>query len=376
MNKKWMVSAALLPVFAGMFFFVSHSAAQGPDQQAETKNVVHGRVVPGDQDKPVTSPVKTIDFPGTNGGKVQLPFQMIEAELSLDERTRAVNSQPSSPPVMSYKIPPKKKDMLQAVMVYRSDMAGGYMLLAPAGWQASATVGANGSFGVTFSDPNNKEQTLNYSDTAGSCQGCAITNIGSYFPDQAKWADEQGFTADLLSFKEWSQAGKSGQDARTASYRTEPEEGYDNKGAVYYQRDSAGYLFRKLEFKLSNKNRTPGDPFDTILDFFKTYHGALVMEENNSPKILQALQKEMDQYMKNKRTDKIEVSIMLRHDLNISKEQFIKTEFSSYQDSITNEKGFGGYSFFAKLTPDEIIEISQWNSVSSLSVPDDVVSVW
>lgn len=140
-------------------------------------------------------------------------------------------SQILTPTALSYKIPPEMKDELQAVLIYRSDMASGYLLLAPIGWEASAIVGANGSYGVTLTDPSNKEQTLQYSDTAGSCQGCAIAKIGTYFPDRAEWADEQGFTVyEPLSFTEWNRLAAAEEDGGTATYTTEINEGYYNTG--------------------------------------------------------------------------------------------------------------------------------------------------
>lgn len=93
-------------------------------------------------------------------------------------------------------------------------------------------------------------------------------------------------------------------------------------------------------------------------------------------KILHALQEKLDAFRNQNGSGKIEVSIMLRYDLQMTKKQFMNTAFAPLKDSITDENGLGAYIFFAKLTPDEIIEISQWDSISSLSIPEDVVSVW
>ncbi|WP_019640135.1 DUF4850 domain-containing protein [Paenibacillus fonticola] len=224
----------------------------------------------------------TIMFPGTNGDKVLLPLQVVKAELSLDDGAATFTKppKPPKPPAMSYKIPPEMQERLQAVLVYRSDMPGGYLLLAPAGWNASAAVGANGSYGVTLSDREYPVQTLTYSDTAGSCQGCAINSIGTYFPDRAKWADEQGFTVfEPLSFAEWTQQGTTGQDARTAVYTTGLKEGISHTGVVYYEEAAEGYLFRELEFTLLQEKHIHDDQLKIVLDFFRTHHGALIIEE-------------------------------------------------------------------------------------------------
>lgn len=316
--KKWIITAAaVISILAGMILFGYHSTAQIPGQQSLPQNpssspdalkqvestplhvkneespashvvVVERRHAASHRAKgaelggKTTAAAKkqTITFPSTNGGEVQLPLQMTKAEFSLDDGTRTITTKMPKPPVMSYKIPPEMKDRLQAMLVYRSDMAGGYILLAPSGWEASAMIGANGSYGVTLSDPGNPKQTLHYSDTAGSCQGCAINSIGTYFLDRTEWADQQGFTVyDPLSFVEWKQLGTSEEDARTAAYKTKAEEGYYNKGVVYYHKDTEGYLFRKLEFTLSDENTIRNDQLVIVLDFFRVHYGPLIVAE-------------------------------------------------------------------------------------------------
>jgi hypothetical protein len=92
--------------------------------------------------------------------------------------------------------------------------------------------------------------------------------------------------------------------------------------------------------------------------------------------ILEPLQTLIDEYKRNKEKESIEVSIMLKYDLNISKHDFIKTKFSEYKDSITDQTGFGGYSFFARMTIQEIEEVSTWEEISTISVPSDKVSIY
>jgi hypothetical protein len=92
--------------------------------------------------------------------------------------------------------------------------------------------------------------------------------------------------------------------------------------------------------------------------------------------ILEPLQTLIDEYELNKTEEKIEVSIMLRYDLNISKQKFLKTKFSAFKDAVTDREGFGGYSFFAKLTITEIEEVSTWEAISTISLPSDAVSIY
>lgn len=228
---------------------------------------------------PVQVTKDTIVFPGTDGSQVVLPLQLTEADLSVDSDRSYIRSAPPRIPEMSYELSPDLIDKLQAVLVYRPDMPGGYLLLAPAGWEASGSVGANGSYGLTLMNPDNTEENLHYSDNAWACQGCAINNIGTYFPDQAGWADEQGFTVyDPMSFHEWNVGGSEGENHRTASYVTTLKDGYYQEGVVYYEEDSNDYVFRLLEFNLAQVPSIEDEVIQSSLHFFQFHHGPLNIE--------------------------------------------------------------------------------------------------
>lgn len=92
--------------------------------------------------------------------------------------------------------------------------------------------------------------------------------------------------------------------------------------------------------------------------------------------ILMPLQNIMDQYKRDQIEDPIEVSIMLRYDLEISKASFLATKFSSYKSAVTDPEGLGGYNFFAKLTVAEIEKISTWGEISTISIPTDTVTTY
>lgn len=221
--KKWIISAVMLLILAGTIY-ITYSNWGGTDrQQPLTQITSPNQAAVNNEAELIDSTEKFITFSGTHGEEVELPLQITKADLSVDDGTQSEPFQILTPTAVSYKIPPEMKDELQAVLIYRSDMASGYLLLAPIGWEASAIVGANGSYGVSLTDPSNKEQTLHYSDTAGSCQGCAIYQIGTYFPDQAKWADEQGFTVyEPLSFTEWNQQAGAAEDGEQRLIRQPP----------------------------------------------------------------------------------------------------------------------------------------------------------
>jgi ribosomal protein S16 len=281
MSKKGMFSTAAVLVIACVIMLGYRVLWQGPDGQALPPAASPASLKEDDAKEPLQAP--SLAFPGTDGGEVRLPLQIVKSQLTLDDGTRSLITELPEPPMMSYQIPAEMQDKLQAVMVYREDVTGGYLLLAPQGWQASAVVGANGSYGVTLIDPNHPDQTLEYSDTAGSCQGCAINNIGTYFPERAEWADQQGFTVyEPLTFTDWIQAGAAGEDARTAAYTTKAtSEGDYSKGILYYQEDSYGYLTRQLEFKLSENEAVTDETMEIVLDFFKIHHGPLIIEDQD-----------------------------------------------------------------------------------------------
>lgn len=283
--KKWVRSVAMLSILAGAIYIINSTWGDTGHQQPLTQgNPLPNQAVVVNNEMELTAHrADVISFSGTDGEEVELPLQITKADLAVDDAVGTVPSQILAPTAVSYKIPPLMKDKLQAVLVYRTDMASGYLLLAPIGWEASAVVGANGSYGVTLTDPSNTEQTLRYSDTAGSCQGCAINQIGTYFPDQAKWADEKGFTVyEPLTFTEWNQQAGAEQDARTASYTTGAKYGYYNTGIASYEKGTEGqsYLFRQLKFTLSEE-LVKDDLQNIILGFFEQHHGPLTVANVN-----------------------------------------------------------------------------------------------
>ncbi|MGG1876741.1 hypothetical protein ABDI30_04020 [Paenibacillus cisolokensis] len=93
-------------------------------------------------------------------------------------------------------------------------------------------------------------------------------------------------------------------------------------------------------------------------------------------KILMPLHNIMEQYKRDQIEDPIEVSIMLRYDLEITKASFLATKFSSYKKVITDPEGLGGYNFFAKLTIEEIEKISTWDEITTISIPTDTLTLY
>nr|WP_246246180.1 DUF4850 domain-containing protein [Paenibacillus lemnae] len=282
------MTAAVLSVLLGVFWLGYESWPSGSVQSLTQAVTV---------EKEPHQQAEEIIFSDTDGNQVPLPLRIIKAELHVDDGTNEDLHPFSIPDAVNYKIPPEVKDALQAVLVYRDDMMSGYVLLAPIGWDASASVGANGSFGVTLTNPANKEQSLRFSDTAGSCQGCAINSIGTYFPEQAGWAEEQGFAVyEPLSFADWEQRGATGEDASTAAYTTRANDGFYEKGVAFYEKHPSGkwFLFRQLKFTLSENISLVDQSYEVILDLFAAHHGPLIVPLTHADSITSEIPVKMD----------------------------------------------------------------------------------
>lgn len=74
--------------------------------------------------------------------------------------------------------------------------------------------------------------------------------------------------------------------------------------------------------------------------------------------------------------DRMEVSVMLKHDSKLSKNEFIQKNAELLNEKITDINGFGVYGFFANLSAPEIERLAQLEDVSTISTTNDVVSVY
>jgi hypothetical protein len=228
-----------------------------------------------------------LKFPSSdpNNEPVLIPLHTTLAQLSIDSSDGTVNTIAPPIPEMTFALSQEMKNQVEATLVYRPDIGGGYLLLTPAGWQATAVVGANGSYGVTFQDPNNPEQNMNYSDNAWGCVGCAINGIGTYFPNKAEWADEMGFTIfNPLKFSERHTLGPAGAEARTVRYTLPADtNGYQAEGAAFYDKGEWGYLFRNIEIHQS-QTAPQQEVVETLMKFFIDHQGPLFITDPNGEK--------------------------------------------------------------------------------------------
>lgn len=93
-------------------------------------------------------------------------------------------------------------------------------------------------------------------------------------------------------------------------------------------------------------------------------------------KILDALDSQMKEEQVYFAPNTLKVSVMINYDAGISKEQFLEQYAQVFENTVVDHNGFGIYSFFAELTPEQIEEVASFAEVSSISTTDDVVAVY
>ncbi|KUP24548.1 DUF4850 domain-containing protein [Paenibacillus sp. DMB5] len=279
--RRWTYAAAMLPLVALMLVIGYSSGGFSSLTDRPDHGVVsNGENSPDPGEAGTQTSALSFPSPDISGGEVQLPLVTVLAVPSVDDGYPAVKNPVPSLPDMTYPLSAEMADQLQATLVYGADGKNSYLLLSPAGWEASAVIGANGSYGLTFTDPADPAQTLAYTDTNWSCQGCAIGDIGLYFPEKAGWAEDQGFPVYVpLDFKSREMLGTGGDDGRTVRYTLQPDkDGLLADGAAYYEEGNWGYLIRRIE--LRHASGIPENAaLESILGFFAASNGALILPE-------------------------------------------------------------------------------------------------
>ncbi|MEJ8548460.1 DUF4850 domain-containing protein [Brevibacillus borstelensis] len=204
-----------------------------------------------------------VSFQGQTGGPiVTLPLRVIKAEFYVDV-DQPPTAGPKKPyPVIPLSIPQTYKDELGA---YWMDLLGGgsVFFIGPRDWNlGKAGVGANGSIDIELINPRDAAQKLNYSDNAGGCQGCAITSVGTYFPDKEKWAEDQGFPISAkVAFKERKLVSPT-----TVKYSlNDSPAGYNISGVAHQLSLDGSLRFLKMELSYPKENAKTAD---VILDLF------------------------------------------------------------------------------------------------------------
>lgn len=206
----------------------------------------------------------TVDFRGQDGSAAALPLNCVAAQYGADEPGTSPQVEPKSKlPAVDYAIPRGLQDQLAAYWMNLDGSGGeiGLLFVAPRGWEpANADVGADGSAGIRLQNPRDPDQYVSLS-TIPACQGCAISAIGTYFPDLRQWAEDQAFPGTDMAFVD-----RRMLDAHTVAYSKQAAagSGYAVKGIAYERHGDGGGAFGAGEAQL---DATRPDLAETILHF-------------------------------------------------------------------------------------------------------------
>lgn len=219
---------------------------------------------------PKTSESRTVTF-GDVAGKtaVTLPLIGVPTEYGVDGNGSPPSILPAADlPAQAFAVP---RDLASELAVYWMNLGydeKGFMMLAPKEWTVKGVVGADGSFGMHAEDPADPGRFLDTVDTAGGCQGCAIADIGAYFPELAKWAEEQGFPAE--SPKAYLTAKLVGD--RMIEFMEVPGEGHGGYGVLgaAYEEHEGGSLFRSARTGFDESDQALAE---TMIAFYKWMYG-------------------------------------------------------------------------------------------------------
>ncbi|MDO7907648.1 DUF4850 domain-containing protein [Paenibacillus sp. JX-17] len=212
---------------------------------------------------PAVVPSGTVTFNTTVKQKyVKLPVYAVQVRYGVDEDP-APAVQPKAPlPAVSFAIPSGLENQLAVYWMNLGYDSRGAMFLAPKGWiAAEALVGANGSYGITLRNPANTAESLTFSDTAGSCVGCAISSIGSYFPKERTWADEEGFPGEPKTYQQYTMLG---ENALYYSLK-DSNNSYTTKGVAVKTSRTDDILFRRQQVRMTRDHQLLSY---VMLDFF------------------------------------------------------------------------------------------------------------
>ncbi|MFC3798380.1 DUF4850 domain-containing protein [Cohnella sp. GCM10012308] len=200
---------------------------------------------------------------------VSLPLVGVPTEYGVDVDGSPPTILPAADlPAQGFVVPKKLASRLAVYWMNLGYEGRGFMMLAPKGWTVTGSVGANGSFGMHAENPADAGQFLDTIDTAGSCQGCAIADIGAYFPELAEWAEEQGFPAD----KPKAYLSSKPVGDRMIEFTEAPGNdrgGYGVLGAAYEEHEG-GSLFRTARTGYAEADQAVAE---TMIAFYEWMYG-------------------------------------------------------------------------------------------------------
>ncbi|KIL39106.1 hypothetical protein SD70_21975 [Gordoniibacillus kamchatkensis] len=182
-----------------------------------------------------------------------LPLRCVQPNRGVDDPDHRPSLAPQAPlKLEAYTVPKELRSKLEAYWMNIFDDVHGVLLLAPKGWivrAGGAVVGANGSAGLQLEPPHPDGSYVRYFDNGG-CQGCAVPSIGTYFPELARWAEEQGFTPDQGP----DFANRTPLSSQLMAYTLKPDKDRQETqlvtDGVAYQQHDGGAVFQLAEVRL------------------------------------------------------------------------------------------------------------------------------
>lgn len=146
----------------------------------------------------------------------------------------------------------------------------GMMFLAPKDWKPiQAAEGANGSIAFTLvSDPSSKNpETISYENTGG-CFGCAVDNIGRYFPKAREWAEKNTVVPGTKLESPIDMKNVVYLDDHTVAYfLQEHSNPYETNGVAIEYHDTSPIYFSNYRITSQKKQLAT-----TVLNFFLKYY--------------------------------------------------------------------------------------------------------
>lgn len=211
-------------------------------------------------------PGPTVTFINNDGSSVTLPVIGLKATYGVSFSTPPPLDPVEQIPPIHYNIPADQASELSAYWANEGYQNQGILFLAPRRWvPTSAAIGADGSEVFSLQSPSAIQQKFTLADDGG-CAGCAVTDIGAYFPSMQKWVAAQGMPVGTGSGPDFQ--SEHPLNVSTMAYSLVSfTPGYQTNG-VAYMNTSGNTFFGHEEVTLPSAQHGLET---TILNFYTAY---------------------------------------------------------------------------------------------------------
>lgn len=211
--------------------------------------------------------VSHVTFLGSDGSAVILPLVGIKADYGMN-----FNKPPSVDPTrpitpLHFTVPGSQTNHLEVYWINEGS-GSGTMFIGPRGWiPTSAGIGVDGSELFSLQNPNDITQKMTVTDDGG-CAGCSISDIGSYFPNLAHWAAQQGFPPSTFGTSPDFQSRQLINPSALAYQLVTLQSGYQTNGVAVMQ-NTGDIFFGRAEITMPTSAH---ELMTTMLNFYLTFH--------------------------------------------------------------------------------------------------------